>query len=168
MDIAVTGPVQDTDRERVIAFLRDEGYSQPIQAADEIFAAWADSEVVGAARLAVEEGVTVLRGMRVRANLRHRGIGRQLLRRLDEVLGTTTCYCIPYGWLTEFYGGIGFKLVNTNQVPPFLAERHARYTQVGLDVVLMVRRQVGFRQLSRFGTDLTRRPVDPCVMTRRR
>ena len=57
--------------------------------------------VIGAVRLAAEHGVTVLRGMRVRSDLRRRGIGGQLLGRLDEALGPATCYCIPYAWLTD-------------------------------------------------------------------
>ncbi len=140
MEVLTAGPVIGPAREMVVAFLRAEGYSQPIQPVDEFFAAWAGSEVVGAVRLAAENGVIVLRGMRVRDDLRHRGIGRQLLGRLDDAIGKTTCWCIPYGWLTDFYATIGFKVVAVGDAPAFLAERHMGYVQQGLNVVIMVRR----------------------------
>jgi hypothetical protein len=63
-----------------------------------------------------------------------------LLSRLAEVLGNRSCYCIPYGWLLDFYGQIGFKVVMPSQVPAFLAERHAGYVQRGLDVAIMLRK----------------------------
>jgi N-acetylglutamate synthase-like GNAT family acetyltransferase len=140
MEVLTTGPVLGTNRDRVILFLRAQGYSQSIQPADAVFAAWSGSEVVGALRLAVEDGVLVLRGMRVREDLRRRGIGRQLLGRIDEAIGETTCWCIPYGWLTGFYGTIGFKIADVEAVPEILVERLARYTQQRLDVAIMVRR----------------------------
>ena len=140
MEVLTTGPVIGPDRESTVAFLRAEGYSQPIQPADEVFAAWSGSEVVGAVRLAAEDGVIVLRGMRVREDLRRRGIGRQLLSRLDTAIGKTACWCIPYGWLTDFYATIGFAIADAGDAPAFLAERHRRYFQQGLNVAIMVRR----------------------------
>jgi GNAT superfamily N-acetyltransferase len=143
MEVLTAGPVTGPDREMVVAFLRTEGYSQLIQPHDAVFAAWAGAEVVGAVRLAAEHGVIVLRGMRVRKDLQHRGIGRQLLGRLDSAIGKATCWCIPYGWLTDFYATIGFKVVKVGDTPAFLAERHVRYVQQGLNVVMMVRRPTG-------------------------
>lgn len=140
MEVLTAGPVTGPDRETALGFLRTAGYAQPIQPADEVFAAWAGAEVVGAVRLAVENGVIVLRGMRVREDLRHRGIGRKLLGRLDDAMGKATCWCIPYGWLTDFYATIGFKVVDVGDAPAFLAERHMRYVQQGMNVVIMVRR----------------------------
>ena len=140
MQVAITGPIEGTDRERVRIFLRSEGYAQPVPADNQVFAAWMDSEVVGAVRLAAEQGVTVLRGMRVRSDLRRRGIGRKLLSHVDQVLGSTTCYCLPYAWLTTFYGGMGFTVIDGQEAPAFLVDRHSRYTERGLNVVIMVRR----------------------------
>ena len=139
MDVLTAGPVIGPDRETVLAFLRAAGYSQPIQPADEVFAAWAGDEVVGAVRLAREHGVIVLRGMRVREDLRRRGIGGQLLRGLDGALDKTATWCIPYAWLTNFYATIGFRLGELGEVPTVLNERHSQYVQQGLNVVIMVR-----------------------------
>ena len=140
MQVVITGPLVGTDRAAVISFLRAEGYAQSIHVADCIYAAWSGSEVVGAVRLAPEHGVTVLRGMRVRSDLRRKCIGSSLLNRLAEVLGEQNCYCIPYSWLVGFYGQIGFEVARPNQVPAFLAERYADYVQRGLDVAVMVRK----------------------------
>jgi GNAT superfamily N-acetyltransferase len=140
MDLVIAGPEEGAARERVMTFLRAEGYGEPIQANDRVFAAWLGSEPVGAVRLAVEHRETVLRGMRIRRDLQRRGIGRQLLSRLSDVLGAGRCYCIPYVWLTTFYSAIGFQVASADQVPTFLAERHASYLKRGLDVVMMVRR----------------------------
>jgi GNAT superfamily N-acetyltransferase len=143
MKVLTAGPVIGPDRDVVLAFLGTEGYSRPIQPADEIFAAWAGAEVVAAVRLAAEGDVLVLRGMRVREDLRRRGVGRQLLSRLDGAIGQRTCWCIPYGWLTDFYASIGFEVADVGDAPAFLAERHTRYVQQGLNVVIMVRRPAG-------------------------
>ena len=139
MQVLTKGAASGAERQSAMGFLRAAGYSQPIQDADEVFAAWTGSEVVGAVRLAREHGVLVLRGMRVREDLRRRGVGRQLLRSLDEAIGKTTCWCISYSWLTAFYGTIGFKVADVAHAPAFLAERRRQYVQEGLDVAIMVR-----------------------------
>ena len=139
MEVSITAPVAEANRIDVVTFLRAEGYTQHIQAADEIVAGWIGSEVVGAVRLATEQGVTVLRGMRVRHDMQRQGIGLRLLEALAAMLGRRNCYCIPYSWLLGFYGRIGFEEARPDQVPAFLAERHARYTERGLSVSLMVR-----------------------------
>ena len=122
-----------------IRFLREENYKEAIQPADEVFAACIQSEVVGVVRLAHENGVIVLRGMRVKHDLRGRGTGTLMLQKLAETLGSHTCYCIPYAWLLGFYGRIGFERIGPDETPPFLAERLADYQKRGLDVDVMVR-----------------------------
>jgi len=143
MDTLITGPVLGADRDRAVAFLATYGISQSIQPGDHIFVALAGTEVVGAVRLAVESGVLVLRGMRVRADVQRRGIGTRLLGRLDDAVGDMTCWCIPYGWLTTFYGQIGFRLAAIDEAPDFLAERCRQYREHGLDVTVMVRMSRG-------------------------
>jgi GNAT superfamily N-acetyltransferase len=137
--VAIRGPALGAERDRVLTFLRSEGYATPIQESDQMFAAWVDDEVAGAVRLAIEEGTLVLRGMRVRSDLQRRGIGRQLLRRLDAEIGTRRCYCIPYAWLTGFYGTIGFTTMAPADAPVFLADRLVTYRQRGIDALVMMR-----------------------------
>jgi len=98
----------------VITFLRGEGYQQPIGDAD--------------------RRALVLRGMRVRADVRRRGIGTHLLAEVAATIGSQTCYCIPYRWLISFYAQAGFLQVRPEEVPAFLARRHEKYMGDGLDV----------------------------------
>ena len=77
--------------------------------------------------------------MRVRADLRRRGIGRQLLAAINGALGGDECWCLPYAWLTGLYGTSGFKPVEVGEAPKFLTERHTAYRDAGLDVVIMRR-----------------------------
>lgn len=135
----VSGPILGAERDLVVTFLRNEGYKEAIQEADQVFAAWNECEVIGAVRLAVENGVTVLRGMRVRHDLRRNGIGTLLLHKLAESLGSQTCYCIPYGWLLEFYARIGFEKIGPDQTPDFLRDRLTNYRDRGLNVEVMAR-----------------------------
>jgi predicted N-acetyltransferase YhbS len=130
--------VVDDERERAVAFLREQG-ARPVRAEDRVFAAVQGSEVVAAVRLAVEEGVVVLRGMRVREDHQRRGVGRALLRCTVAALGTAVCYCIPYRWLTAFYGEAGFQTIPPEAAPAFLASRHDRYVEEGAPVVVMRR-----------------------------
>jgi GNAT superfamily N-acetyltransferase len=132
-------PTSTTERDDAIAFLRHEGYGPLIDDSDRLFISEDDGEIVGAVRLCQEDGALVLRGMRVRADRRRRGIGRRLLAEVAAAIGSETCYCIPYRWLIPFYGEAGFREVMPADVPPFLAQRHARYVRDGLDVVVMCR-----------------------------
>ncbi len=142
MGVAIQGPVTGEARDVVATFLRTEGYVQPIHDEDALYASWESSAVVGALRLAREHGVTVLRGMRVRSDLRRQGIGTRLLEAVEHALGDVTCYCLPYPWLTSFYGHIGFRAVPDDEAPAFLVERRVAYARKKVDVVI-VRRSPG-------------------------
>jgi predicted N-acetyltransferase YhbS len=127
------------DRDRAIAFLRAEGYGQAIDDADRMFVVTLGPDVVAAVRLAIEHGVLMLRGMRVRTDMRRRGVGLQLLQRVEREIGQRTCYGIPFAWLEVFYGRIGFRKIPDSEAPPFLVERARRYRQRGLDVIVIRR-----------------------------
>jgi N-acetylglutamate synthase-like GNAT family acetyltransferase len=98
-----------------------------------------DGGIVGVVRLALEEGALVLRGMRLRADMRRRRIGTQLLDGVVAALGSQKCYCIPYRWLISFYAQGGFVMVRPDEVPPFLLHRYEKYLRDGLNVVMMCR-----------------------------
>lgn len=140
MTVVTSGPVHGEVRERAVEFLGTFGISRSIQPADRLFVARDGAEVVGAVRLADEDGVLVLRGMRIRADFQRRGLGSRLLDRLSDAIGEVDCWCIPYSWLTAFYGRIGFALAPGDKAPTFLAERQRAYAENGIDVVIMVRR----------------------------
>jgi N-acetylglutamate synthase-like GNAT family acetyltransferase len=132
-------PIGADEREDAIAFLKSQGYARTIGENDRFFISETAGEIVGIVRLAREDGVLVLRGMRVRKDFQRRGVGIQLLRRLVQDAWSERCYCIPYRWLIPFYGQVGFREVAANEAPAFLAKRHASYVSDGLAVVIMCR-----------------------------
>lgn len=115
----------------VMEFLRENGYPLEVNPADTFYAAIDQGVMVGVVRLAREFGITVLRGMRVAPSHQRRGIGTRLIRLLEEDLNGTECYCIPYAHLIEFYGQIGFRVLDTSDAPPHLSERIAGYRARG-------------------------------------
>lgn len=114
-------------------------YPTAIRDTDLVFVARVDGQPAGVVRLCDEEGVTVLRGMRVLPPYQRQGVGRQLLQACLPALDTRTSYCIPYSHLVQFYSAVGFAVVQPEEVPVFLAERLATYRREGKDVLLMKR-----------------------------
>ncbi len=127
------------DRERVVAFLDQQGYPHLIDERDRHFIAEQDGQIVASVRLSSVEPALVLRGMRVRQDCRRQGIGRRLLALVAQEIGREPCYCLPYSWLDSFYGEAGFRPISAAQAPSFLAERHVRYVANGQDVIIMRR-----------------------------
>jgi N-acetylglutamate synthase-like GNAT family acetyltransferase len=117
------------DRERVRAFYVACGHSGLLDPADRVLIAEAGGQIVGAVRLCVEEGLQVLRTMRVRSDAQRRGIGRAILRRFVTMLADEECFCLPFAHLAGFYGEIGFEPVPPAALPPHLAARLAAYRQ---------------------------------------
>jgi GNAT superfamily N-acetyltransferase len=125
---------------RIVKFYQLEGYEPAIGQADAIVVAEDDGVLCGTARLSVEHGKLILRGVRVNEGLHRQGIGTQLLRALIPVIGDRMCFCIAYRYLRSFYAEIGFAEIDPAIAPPFLAERHAGYRlEGGLDVIIMRR-----------------------------
>jgi GNAT superfamily N-acetyltransferase len=126
------------DRIRVREFYRQFDYAQHIHPEDTFVIAAQNGEICAALRLAVENGVLLLRGMRVAASHRRQGIGTQLLGAAAPVIGGRECFCIPHRYLILFYNQIGFVEIEPAQAPEFLRQRIVEYREnLGLDVVLM-------------------------------
>jgi pimeloyl-ACP methyl ester carboxylesterase/GNAT superfamily N-acetyltransferase len=115
------------DRERVRAFYVACGHRGLLAAGDRVLVAEREGEIIGAVRFCVEEGVQVLRTMRVRTDAQRRGVGRALLQRFATLLEGGPCYCLPFAHLAGFYGEIGFREVAPEDLPPHLARRLAQY-----------------------------------------
>lgn len=128
-----------SDRERVVSFLREQGYPHAIDEEDRHFMAERERQVIAAVRLSRAEPALVLRGMRVRKDCQRRGIGRRLLALVAREIGSERCYCLPYSWLVSFYGEAGFRQIAAAEAPSFLATRHAKYVASGQDVIIMRR-----------------------------
>jgi GNAT superfamily N-acetyltransferase len=67
-------------------------YMRPIRGDDTIWLAEDGDEVVGVVRIAREEGVLVLRGMRVVDRMQNRGIGTRMLQAVAAWLGERECF----------------------------------------------------------------------------
>ncbi len=130
-----------TELKRLETFYRETVYYGGLKAADTVIVAESDGEIVGAVRLCEEEGVLVLRGMRVREDLHRQGVGTQILAAVDRFVGERQCYCIAHRHLRSFYGQIEFDEIQLNTAPAFLQQRLAKYTEQGLDVIIMARAQ---------------------------
>jgi len=93
--------------------------------------------IVGALRLAKEDGYLVLRAMQVLPILRCMGIGSKMLQSIAPILGCEKIYCLPYRHLVDFYGKIGFKTADEATLPEFLNLRLKKYLNKGLQVCAM-------------------------------
>jgi RimJ/RimL family protein N-acetyltransferase/GNAT superfamily N-acetyltransferase len=127
------------DRERVRAFYVASGHSGLLAPADRLLVAERGSEIVGAVRLCVEEGVQVLRTMRVHPDLQRQGLGRRMLLHFETMLAGAECYCLPYAHLERFYGTIGFARVEPDALPPHLAARLGGYLRERPNAIAMRR-----------------------------
>jgi GNAT superfamily N-acetyltransferase len=130
-----------TPEDRVLAeaFYQNDGYSPAVAASDLILVALTDGTIAGLLRLCSESGTLVLRGMRVRTDLRRRGIGRNLLEAAAPYLDSHNCYCLPFSHLTALYGSIGFRPLTDSALPMFLRDRAARYRAKGERITPMLR-----------------------------
>ncbi len=106
------------------------------------------SGIRGIVRLCVEDGVHVLRSMQVREGVQRQGVGRALLQRFAELLGSrgvTDCWCMPYAHLEGFYGAGGFVRVTADEeklAPPPLWQRYDKHrNRRPNDPVLLMRRK---------------------------
>ena len=104
-----------------------------------VITASANGIIIGAARLAPEYGVLVLRGMNITPEYQRRGIGTCMLFALQEHMGHRACYCLPHSWLKEFYEKIGFQVIETHSAPEFLQDRLKDANERGLDLITMMR-----------------------------
>ncbi len=127
------------DVERVNAFYADSGSGTRADPADVVLVAEDGGDVVGAVRLCTESGHLVLRGMIVRQDRQRKGIGRQILVRLEELTEGRDCYLIGHDYLAAFYGSIGFVPVPAHEAPRHLQERQRVYLERGLPEVIMKR-----------------------------
>lgn len=122
------------------AFYKLEGYAQAIQKHDRYYAAFYKDNIIGLVRLAFENSTYVLRGMRIKPKFQLFGIGTKLIKLLEEDIGSSESYCIPHGWLDNFYGQIGFKTIRSKpEAPEFLNERLVENQKKYPQLILMKR-----------------------------
>jgi GNAT superfamily N-acetyltransferase len=136
------------ERRRIAAFYRETAYRPSVGPTDLLIVAEDAEEICGALRLCQEEGLRVLRGMRVALRRQRQGVGTRLLEAAGEAMDSRECFCIPHRHLTAFYGRAGFREIPATEAPRLLLERWQQYIQeCRLDVVVM-RRPPGFSGVS--------------------
>ena len=117
------------------AFYVSAGSSAKIAPGDTVVSAREEGRIVGVVRLAPEAGVLVLRGMTV-ANPR-RGVGSELLRALEPIIGERDCYCLCPRRMEGFFGRIRFVRAAETAAPPHLKARWDHYHDD--DQIIMMR-----------------------------
>lgn len=130
---------EPSDAPQIHAAYERWNYSHHLAPDDVFWLAEDTHELIGMVRIAYENGVHVLRGMRVAPQWQRRGVGTRILRSVALWLGKRECYCIPYRYLVQFYERAGFREVAPETGPTFLKDRLKDYRRHGLDVILMLR-----------------------------
>ena len=124
---------------RVLSFYQETEYKGGLTESDQVVIAERHGKLLAAVRLCEETGELVLRGMWVSTSVQRQGIGTRLLEGLVPFLRDRVCYCLPYRYLKEFYGTIGFVELNPTDAPYPLQERLEHYRTMGLDSIIMAR-----------------------------
>ncbi len=124
-------------------FYRITDYGGSVGPADRVVYATEEERIIGAGRLFEEEGVLVLRGMRVLKEHRCRGVGSAILDSLASEGSSRDRYCIPYSKLRHFYAAKGFEEIKPFEAPNFICNRFRNYRARGLDVILMRKKPTG-------------------------
>ena len=133
------GKASNHELSKVESFYSEVGYSAELGESDTIVVAQENFEIVGSVRLCHEAGFLVLRGMYVSEQKQRMGVGAALLLNASKEIGLRECWCIPYDYLSSFYGQAGFREFQSNAAPPFLSARAASYLDQGKSVVIMKR-----------------------------
>ena len=131
--------LQQFERVEVNEFYQLTAYKRPVSASDRVFVAEDSGSIFGAVRIERSDGVQVLRGMYMHPEHVGQGIGSRLLRSIEPVLADTRSYCIPRKHLFDFYGMVGFRVIEQNAAPAFLSKRLSAYVNEGLSVAIMYR-----------------------------
>lgn len=124
-------------------FYEQEGKSHRARSSDLFFAAFMENSIVGVCRFCVEEDTPLLRSMIIHEPLRSQKIGSKILESFAQYLDHNnfrSTYCIPYDHLGNFYGRIGFKIINEEDSPVFLQERIQEYRKKSSDSFMIMRR----------------------------
>ena len=124
-------------------FYRITDYGGSVAPADRVVYATEEERIIGAGRLSEEEGVLVLRGVRVLKEHRGRGVGSAILDSLVSEGSSRDPFCIPYTSLRHFYAANGFEEIKPLEAPNFICKRFRGYRARGLDVILMRKKSIG-------------------------
>lgn len=130
----------ERDRPEVNAIYASLGFMPWNPQQDHLLVAVTDDRLVGCGRIQRYGGAIELGGMYVHPNHRGKGIARQILVSLVDLLQDETCYCIPFAHLIPFYQEFGFMPAPQGDVPAAIVDRVAFFRDVYMHpTILMVR-----------------------------
>lgn len=124
------------------AFYKKNGSKATARDEDLFFVAFSATQIIGCVRYCMEENTPLLRTMYVDLSFRKKGVGRLLLQSFKKYLDENeihNVFCLPFPHLQKFYGGIGFEVVPSRQVPSFLIDRATAYATNGMTTIYMRR-----------------------------
>ena len=136
-DAIIVRRADPSDWRRVETFYRERKYRGVVSPEATVVVAERGPGLIGVGRVQLEDGLLVLRGMRVDPPFQRLGVGTRILDRLVGEIGDRRCYCIPYTHLRGFYRRAGFVEVDPDAAPSFLRDRVRDYRATGLDVILI-------------------------------
>ncbi|SFD50265.1 GNAT family N-acetyltransferase [Pseudoalteromonas denitrificans] len=116
-----------------------QGYHSDWGKKERAFIATDNNQIVGAVKIELNYGVSVLRGMYISKKYQSNGLGTAFIKHIEPILNQTVSYCMPFSHLRDFYSQIGFKVVNPESYPAFLAKRYYGYESKGYKVIAMYR-----------------------------
>ena len=115
------------------------GYKGTFIEGDDLYYAEDDGLKLGVVRISKEHDISVLRGMYILSPYQGKGIGTKLLEYIEPMLCCEPVYCIPKDHLINFYGKVGFRVIEPTDAPGFLVERLNSYIEKNLKVLIMKR-----------------------------
>lgn len=125
--------------EEALLFYEEQGYKGGIRPSDLIVAAIEQNKIIGLVRIALEEGVEVLRGMFIHPDFQRKGLGKKMLEVLTASFEKELSYCLPFEHLVSFYQHAGFEEIKEENAPVFLQERLKKYREEGVSGIIMRR-----------------------------
>ncbi|OAN16358.1 acyltransferase [Photobacterium jeanii] len=96
-----------------------------------------EKQIISCVRFKTIEDTHLLTGMLVIPEYRGIGISEQLLSATLTHIETKPCYCFAFSHLVPLYQKAQFEVIETHELPHFLASRIARYSASGKDLVPM-------------------------------
>lgn len=96
------------------------------------------NEIVAAVRLIHQANKSLLmRNLFVTPSHRGRGLARQLVNRISELIQPNDCYCYALPHLQDFYSSCSYSHFAPEQVPSDIRDLYLRYKSRNRDWVLM-------------------------------
>jgi N-acetylglutamate synthase-like GNAT family acetyltransferase len=126
-------------RDRVNAFYASQGLSVRVAEGERWVLAERSGRIIGVLRICIEEGHQVLRTVQVAAAHQRQGVGKQMLACAERAFEDAPCFCLPFSYLQDFYGRIGFVAIPIEDAPEHLRERLRGYLAQGRDMIVMRR-----------------------------